>query len=351
MNVSTPLEEVCDTRDNNYNLLRFLAAAGVIVSHSYPLSQGFGVHEPLSETLGFSLGRLSVYIFFVISGFLIAKSFCQRKNMRDYVLARVFRIYPALAVIVVLSAFILGPIVTTLSLGEYFSQTSVYTYIVKNIALVSLQFNINGVFEDNIYPGAINGSLWTLPYEVACYVMIACVGLLGIFRSKGVLAIVLLGYVLAWVFYAYNSFDNALWYKLGMFLELSSYFWAGSLAYIFRDKIQINLMVTIALLSGSFILLGTEAFKFAFIPGLTMAIFYLVYIPGGWIRSYNKLGDYSYGLYIIAFPTQQVLSMMVDNISAIEMMIYTFFITLFFAIISWHVLEKPALRLRHHFAR
>ncbi|UTW55865.1 acyltransferase [Kordiimonas sp. SCSIO 12610] len=345
------LADVSDTRDNNYNLLRFLAAAGVIVSHSYPLSHGAGTHEPLSDILGFSLGRLSVYIFFVVSGFLIAKSFCQCKGMLDYTLARVFRIFPALIAIVLLSALVLGPIVSELPANTYFSDISVYTYIIRNISLVSLQFGITGVFEDNIYPSAINGSLWTLPYEIACYIMIACIGFVGAFRSKSILFLVLFAYGLAWLFHEFISFDHALWYKLGLFLELSLYFWAGSLSYIYRDRIALNLPLVIVFLLLSLVFIDTDFFKFAFAPGLTLAIFYLVYIPAGLVREYNKLGDYSYGLYIIAFPTQQVLSMMIQDISPLEMMLYTFFITLFFSVISWHILEKPALRLRRYFIK
>ncbi len=349
VNSSITLDDVSNTRDNNYNLLRFLAAAGVIVSHSFPLSYGPGTHEPLSDTLGFSLGRLCVYIFFVISGFLIAKSFCQRKSMLDYTLARILRIFPALILVVLLSALILGPIMSSLPFSAYFNNISVYTYIIKNISLVSLQFGIDGVFSNNIYPDAINGSLWTLPYEVACYVMIAFLGLVGIFHSRFMLFGVLLIYGVVWIYYTNNSYDNAIWYKLGIFLELSLYFLAGSICYIYRSKIYLNFWLMIGLLISSCAFIGTDMFKFMFLPGLTMAIFYIVYIPGGFLRAYNKLGDYSYGLYIIAFPTQQVLASLITDISATEMMVSAFFLTLSLSIISWHIIEKPCLRLRRYF--
>ena len=69
------LGSVSRGRDNNLNLIRLLAAAAVLVSHAYPITLGDGAEEPLTAELGFTLGTVAVYVFFAISGFLIAGSY------------------------------------------------------------------------------------------------------------------------------------------------------------------------------------------------------------------------------------------------------------------------------------
>ncbi len=82
------LKDVCEGRDNNLNLIRMIAAVGVLVSHAWPLSLGPGTPEPLSAAVGQSLGSLSVLVFFVISGFLIPRSFERQPTLANWLRAR-----------------------------------------------------------------------------------------------------------------------------------------------------------------------------------------------------------------------------------------------------------------------
>ena len=105
-------------RDNNFNLLRMAAATAVLVSHAYPLSLGDGVAEPLLHYLGMDLGTLAVYMFFAISGYFVTQSFHKNSGLIEFCIARIFRIYPALFVALLLTVGLLGPIFTTLGLPE-----------------------------------------------------------------------------------------------------------------------------------------------------------------------------------------------------------------------------------------
>src|SRR5262249_40258257 len=156
---------------DNFNLLRILAALAVLVSHAYPIALGPGTPEPLARVLGINLGEVAVLMFFAISGYFIFQSFYNKRSIFEFVFARILRIYPALLAALVLSVFVLGPLFTNLTLVAYFSDPQTLLYIPRNLRLWPMQYGLPGVFEDHGYP-AVNGSLWTLAFEVACYALV-----------------------------------------------------------------------------------------------------------------------------------------------------------------------------------
>jgi len=133
------------------------------------------------------MGRFGVLIFFVISGFLIAMSWEKKKNVVDFALARVLRIYPAVIVVVLLSVIILGPLLTTKSICEYFNNNLTKLYI-QDITLFRMYYYLPGVFEFNP-TSSINGSLWTLPYEFTCYIFLGFLGLIKALIKKKIMLI------------------------------------------------------------------------------------------------------------------------------------------------------------------
>ena len=140
-------------RNNNFNLLRIVAASAVLISHSYPLfSLGRGSTEPLDRVLGMSLGTLAVLTFFAISGYFISQSFHSSRSIVEFTVARSLRIYPGLLAVLVLTVFALGPVFTNVSLSVYFSDHETLFYIPRNLRLWPLQYELPGVFGDNAYP-------------------------------------------------------------------------------------------------------------------------------------------------------------------------------------------------------
>ena len=138
------LKDVCEGRDNNLNLIRMIAAVGVLVSHAWPLSLGPGTPEPLSAAVGQSLGSLSVLVFFVISGFLIPRSFERQPTLASWLRARCLRLAPALAVVLLLTVLVLGPLVTTLPLADYARRPETLTYVPRNLSLALGQSGLPG---------------------------------------------------------------------------------------------------------------------------------------------------------------------------------------------------------------
>ena len=179
------------SRDNNFNLLRFVAASLVILSHSFALAGGTGTAEPPSSLIGVSFGTIGVYIFFTASGFLITMSYYARHDLLAFLWARFLRIFPALAVCALLSAFVLGLAFTTNGMGSYLNLSSTYKYVINNTLLLPLGFQetLPGVFLGNPFPLVVNGSLWTLPVELRIYLIVALIGFVGLFRWNRLLSV------------------------------------------------------------------------------------------------------------------------------------------------------------------
>lgn len=163
---------------NNFEFLRIFAALAVLISHHFPLSN---LGEPSIPGV-ISLGGVAVMIFFSISGFLVTQSWLSDRNAFRFLLRRFLRIWPALTMVVFLSVFVLGPILSSLSISEYFLHKATWDYL-KNI-LMKIHFLLPGVFTDKPGGAAVNGSLWTIPFEVRCYIALGILGALTLLRSR-----------------------------------------------------------------------------------------------------------------------------------------------------------------------
>lgn len=348
------LSDVAHGRDNNFNLIRMVAALAVLVSHSFPIALGRGASEP---SLGIvSVSTVAVDVFFVTSGFLVTASLFTRQSSAEFVLARVLRIFPALWLMLLVTVFALGLALTTTTASEYVSSATTYQYLAKcGTLLAGVSFTLPGLFHDNPYPDAVNGSLWTLPYELRMYMILVVVWALFAGFKKGRLrgiqwavvsmAVLALGALL--VSQSVRPADSS------AFLRLFYMFFAGSAHYVLRAHIVLRPGYFCAL--GA-LLLATTFFARAqsyavYVAGLPYLLFWLAYVPRGALRRFNRLGDYSYGTYIYAFPVQQTVAALFPGISVLGLGLSAGAVTLLLAAFSWHLVEKPALALKSRPAR
>jgi len=342
---SHQLSQLCQSHDNNLNLIRFLAATCVIFSHSYPLSLGIDIPEPLKKEFGFSAGTLAVDIFFIISGFLITQSAIFRNDWRSFAKSRLLRIYPALLFVIFISTFIIGPLYTSLNITDYISDLRTYSYLLKDSILISgFKSAPPNVFENNPFPLGLNGSLWTLPWEIKMYILLGLLAYLARRHLKiGVILIVVISSMVLSFSVISNNADN-----ISPFFRFSTFFFLGSLAFLFKEKIILNLqlfMLCITTLIGLYFI-SKPLFSIGYIFSLAYIVLYLAYTTNHIVLNFNKFGDYSYGLYIWAFPVQQIIAYHITNITPLEMFFYTFIATLPIAIASYHYLESKALQLK-----
>lgn len=388
-------------RDNNFNLIRIIAAFAVLITHGFALSIGTGNAEPLRKSLGVTLGTIAVDVFFITSGFLITSSLMNRRHIIDFCWARVLRIFPALWLMLIITVFGISPLLTIIPLHAYIFNHTTYRYIIYCATLFhGVKFTLPGLFHGNPYKDAVNGSLWTLPWEVQMYSYLAimwigsliidkynrhwiygliiCMGVILFtiytiheypthhFRIKAVVAImslIIISYIamvtghtnkhtlfmiiicacsiLSGLYVVIHNNDN------NGGIQLFFMFFTGSVFFVLRDRIHLSTIAFVGvILALSLSVLNRLAFHFVYNLSLAYLVFYIAYIPSGYIRKYNRLGDYSYGVYIYAFFVEQSVAALMPGISVLHMILIAAPATLFFAAMSWHIVEKRALGLK-----
>ena len=330
------------SHSNNLTFLRWLAAGMVLYGHSFIF---LGLPEP--RFMGWApLGALGVYIFFAISGYLVAQSWQSDPHAVRFLKRRVLRIFPGLIVCTLLSVVLLGALLTSLPISDYFSHPATRGYF-SNIALY-ITFYLPGVFETNRVANAVNGSLWTLPVEFSMYLALALFGLLRVPRGGWVALAV--GLMLMSGLWAMRAPDMLVFYRsdLRQVVGCGVYFWVGAVFYRFGLKrVFSTTTIFIAIIVWLCLSRWIEIFVMAswvFLPFLALA-FGLA--SNSWLGRLANY-DYSYGIYIYAFPIQQTVIKLWPQMPIGLYLVITFSATLALAALSWHWIERPALRLKPH---
>lgn len=240
-----------DSRDNSIASLRFLLAALVVFSHSYDLG-GFGPDPLVVFSHGQrSFGSLAVAGFFALSGFLITQSYCRSRSVWRYLWHRILRIFPAFWMCLLVTAFLFAPLVSLLEHGNlagylHAGADSPSRYVAANALLDMKQYGIAGLLTRIPYPGAFDGSLWSLHNEFVCYLAIAALGILGIIARHRA---ILVGLTLClWTIAFFPTIVPAapplalllLLFGRGPVFDPVLYFFVGSLYFLFRDKIALH---------------------------------------------------------------------------------------------------------------
>ncbi|MBY0579669.1 MAG: acyltransferase [Burkholderiales bacterium] len=342
------LSDFTQGRDNNFNLIRIVAALAVLVTHSFALTVGSGNAEPLRASLGMTMGSIAVDVFFIASGFLVTASLLNRQSAIDFVWARVLRIFPALSVMLFLTVFGLGAFFTSLPAPSYFTNPGTYVYLVKCISLITgVAYSLPGVFDLNPYKNVVNGSLWTLPNEIKMY-LILVVGwiMLGVRKNSRPSIFrfsIVAGAIFSGILVTIRHTPAE-----GHFLMLFFMFFCGAMFYVMKERIILSrtlfwLFLCTLLISAA---IDKQIFYFVYLFTIAYLLFYVAYVPGGFLRKYNSMGDYSYGVYIYAFPVQQSVVALIPGVPVLSMLTISASITLLLAVLSWHFLEQRVLGLK-----
>jgi len=330
------LADVADSRDNNFDVLRLFAASIVLVSHSFFLA---GPDDPFGAWTGITLGSLGVALFFGMSGFLILKSWSFEPRSRSFFRKRALRIMPALWAALLLTTFVLGPIITTEPITVYFTSFGTWKYVIAGCLLVTFGGVLPGVFENNPYENAVNGSLWTLPIEASAYCMVAVLGVIGALRRPAVLPI-LFGSSLVVSFLAQD-------HEVLQNLRLYAFFLAGMLLYAQRARVMLSWPIAGVGMVAWVASFNTPALVVVSAIALPYVVMVVAYRTPAALRSITRFGDVSYGLYIYAFPVQQLVALALgDAVAPGKILVIAFPIAWLLGLASWRLVERPALRLK-----
>lgn len=330
------------TRANNYDFLRIAAAVCVVISHQFAL---FGLPEPLVLHYQ-TLGGFGVLVFFSISGYLVGHSWDSDPNFLRFGAKRLLRIWPAYIVIVFLCAFLIGPIFTSDPLDEYFKNPVTWSYF-KNLIFIFQPF-LPGTFPESPVAYVPNGVYWTLPIEMFCYLLVAALGVVGLMRFKWLMLALTVG-ISYWYYLYYHAQDIiANGGERYYYVQYGTFFFYGVLLRKFREHWvgkKIGVLMVLIFLSLLLYLCGARLLAlFLFLPYAVNA-FGESSTP--LIRSFGRFGDASYGLYIFAFPIQQVtLALLGRQDFFAEKLMLVIACTASVSLLSWRYIESPALKLK-----
>jgi peptidoglycan/LPS O-acetylase OafA/YrhL len=284
-------------------------------------------------------------MFFFLSGFLVSTSAWRLRSTWIFLAYRFFRIFPALVVEVVISAVLLGGMLSALPAEKYYTNIYFFKYF-RNV-VGDVQFFLPGVF--GAHPCAIvNANLWTLPAEFQCYAIMAGLMLTRVLYNKKVF----LGlFLLASLGVVYMLLTDWTWGDGGVVFVrpplLVCSFMIGVFCFTFCDKILIRR----AYFYLSMIGLVFFEWKTTTFLGVLSSCYLCLCIGFLDLRKFPlvRRGDYSYGIYLYGFPIQQTIWHVLP--AAREwwvLFLLAFPLTLLFSIFSWRFIEKPFLSLKRH---
>lgn len=320
---------------NSYDFVRFCAASSVLFSHHFDLA---GFAEPLVPGYGEDFGQLGVQVFFCLSGFLICRSLQKSNDWALFFAARVLRIFPNLAFVLVVTSA-----ATLIWYGNVPNLAAHVEYVADNLAMFvqGASFRIPGVFGDALRP-AVNEPLWTLPYELWLYVLLFALFAVG-GRAATRVALGALGFGALWS--AASLLPDTIGpLESGDLVKLGSYFFAGALLAVFWQTLAPH-----ALALGAAGLAGVFVVR-AFVPldtPLQALALAAATIGLGSARSmawFAKGGDASYGIYVFGWPVQQFALLAGGSFWGSMGLAFAVAVAIGYA--TWHGFEKRALSQR-----
>lgn len=335
------LSHVLQRDHNNLDVVRLIAACMVIYGHANALvPPQLAKGDWVAEWLAFDYsGSLAVKIFFFLSGLVVTNSLLSKRCLIQFALARIWRIWPALLAVLLVSVFILGPMVTSVDMKEFLKSTEARLYLLGNIKM-QIQFSLPGVFVGQSN-SAVNGSLWSLPYEVGAYCLLAAAFALGVHRSPR----------LALFITALICVDPLLpqrllfsWRTSNAGVDsLAPCFAIGALMALYKNNIRISWMPVLGL---SILYIGFRQTSYAHYLLYGALFFGILYVCSrSWMIKRRLKIDISYGVYLWGWPVQQLLVYFYPDMGVQLHRVLAIALACAFGVLSWYWVEKPGIAI------
>jgi peptidoglycan/LPS O-acetylase OafA/YrhL len=343
------LGQAFDPRRNALNAWRLALATGVILWHSFPLT---GRDVPFPAGYQF-LSQVFVDGFFAISGFLITASWLNNPRLRNYSMARGLRIFPGLWVCVIVTAFVIAPLSVAIqggSAAKLLLSGAPLNYVLNNGLLNFLYAGIDGTPRGVPFPGAWNGSIWTLVPELLCYIAVAGFGVTGLLRRRWLIPTLMALMVVCSVLVTPWTGFVQLWTPASIGARFATMFLAGALLHQYKDVIPARW--SLVAVSMVIVLAANLMPNYRVLGAIPLA--YAILVSGALLRNerLRLRNDMSYGVYIYAFPMQQLL--IVCGLGGLHPLVFfpvAAVATLPLAALSWFLVEKHAIALKSRLIR
>jgi len=334
---------------SGFDYLRLALAILILFWHSYQVSYGTYAAVAFWQDARGTLLPLILPCFFALSGFLVSGSLYRNPDLKTFLSLRMIRIFPALSVESVLAAMVLGPALTTYSLAQYFSDPRFPTYFLNMVG--DIHYFLPGVFAANPETGYVNGQLWTVPYELLCYVALSLFYLIGAVANRRLLL----------VGFAGSTSALAVWNALhdspaltavgltGRMLVLC--FLGGVVIHAYRDRIVWRASLAVGCGGLALLVLRFYAQRAPFLVYITPILIAYVTVYIGLLNPRRSVvidaGDFSYGIYLYSCPLQQAVAAAFGVRGGwAQNVAISLPICLCFSLLSWRCVEKPFVKLR-----
>jgi peptidoglycan/LPS O-acetylase OafA/YrhL len=336
------LVEAFDPRRNSLDAWRLVLASEVMMYHSFAVTGRLPPDKLVPLVFG-----IGVDGFFAISGFLITRSWLNRPKPADYLTARGLRVMPGLWACLIVTAFVIAPLGVLMqggSVKNFLWSSGPISYLLNNFLLVFLQPDINGTPTGVPMVGLWNGSLWSLTFEVGCYLVVMILGVVGLVKYRWT-SVVTLGLGVALALSLPPLTVPGQWTLIQLAARTLIMFASGALLYQWRDTIPANWWLVTAC-TAMVVVAGILLPDYRVVAGVPLA--YAVVVSGALIRGLKVKHDISYGIYIYAFPVQQVLTMAgLYWLNPFLFLAATAVCTVPLAAASWFLIEKRAMGFRN----
>lgn len=319
-------------KNNNVNLIKFIAAILVVFSHSFAIAKNDIDFLGLYSKEYITLGAVGVSIFFTLSGYFITNSLIKNGD-KDFIKKRFKKIFPPLWIVVFITIFILGPLLTTTSLSNYFTNKKTFLYLLN--ALMIPYHSLPGVFSNNIFGDTINGALWTLIVEFLCYIFILIIYKIKLLKKNKYYVVFIILIILSFICSLLFKNINFVYSMIRPF----QIFNVGVLLYLYQEnKINKNLFISSFIFGLACIIINTPySFDAFLVFSLPIMLMFLCLNIKQTNELISNLGIFSYEMYLIGFPIQQTITYLFGG----KMNIYlNFIISIVLDIIFGYILYK-----------
>lgn len=328
----------------NFLHLRHTAALFVLIAHSFALSGKMPTDVLAAFPALEGIAPLGVTIFFIISGYLVTKSWTQEPSWIVFARKRFLRIYPAFVTCLIFCICV-GSVFTNLKQDAYWQSSEVMHYFIKNMLLQNYP-PLPGVFEGNPFKSVVNGSLWTIPIEVSCYIGVLMLGISGLLKSKRRSMVCLVAALLWVVFWGQNINIFGATVQSAALPTYYAAFIFGAIFFQLKEWLSPSMLLAGCLLVVAWFIPSNNFTHFLGIAALGYFVVNLAQWMGHrWSEKRGSI-DLSYGIYLYAFPIQQSLSDSFPQDTGWMLLAKTIPLCLICALFSWFVVERPALKLK-----
>lgn len=340
---------------NCFDFQRFIFATAVIFSHSFALLHGMTGPEKLEPIVwltggGLSFGAVALSGFFILSGYLVLQSWQNSKGVIDYLRRRILRIYPGFVAACLVSVIVIGLLA---SADRRIFLRHLHLPSLLGHSLILSEPKLTGVFHNVPFPDVFNGSLWTIKWEFCCYLLIPVLAWVGLLRRRVGITFLFAFSAIIYGAFCYGqliSVERSFRIFGGPaygWLRCGGYFLAGMTFYLWRDRLPYRASWFVAAIFG--LLAFYRWIDLALMVLGPYLLFYAGYASNSLLQQWSRFGDFSYGLYLYAWPIQQltVQTLGRSHLTSYSLFAVSFCFIALFAVFSWFVIERPFLRLKY----